>query len=80
MSNKSMPLKVNERGQPHGQMVKFTCSASAAQGFTSSDPGHGHGPWHHSSGHDEAESHIAQPEALTTRIYNYIPGGFGEKN
>ena len=22
---------------------------------------------------------LAQPEALTTRIYNYVPGGFGEK-
>ena len=24
-------------------------------------------------------SHIAQPEALTTRIYNCVLGGFGEK-
>ena len=23
--------------------------------------------------------HIAQPEALITRIYNYVPGGFEEK-
>ena len=29
--------------------------------------------------HAEAVNHIAQPEALTTRIYNYVPGGFGEK-
>ena len=35
--------------------------------------------WHCSSGHAEAASHIAQPEALTTRIYNYVPGDFGEK-
>ena len=28
--------------------------------------------WHHSSGHAEAASHIAQPEALTTVIYNYV--------
>ena len=35
--------------------------------------------WHHSSGHAEVASHIAQPEALTTRMYKYIPGGFGEK-
>ena len=35
--------------------------------------------WHHSSGHAEAASHIAQPEALTTRIYNHILQGFGEK-
>src|SRR3712207_2842374 len=29
------------RGRPHGQLVKFTCSASAAQGFTGLHPGHG---------------------------------------
>ena len=34
--------------------------------------------WHH-SGHAEAASHIAQPEALTNRIYDYVLGGFGEK-
>ena len=34
---------------------------------------------HHLSGHSVAASHTAQPEALTTRIYNYVPGGFGEK-
>ena len=26
-----------------------------------------------------AASHIAQPEALTTRIYTYVLGSFGEK-
>ena len=36
--------------------------------------------WHHSSGHAEVASHIAQPEALTTRIYSWVLGGFGEKN
>ena len=35
--------------------------------------------WHHPSGHAEAASHIAQPEALTTRTYNYVLGGFGKK-
>ena len=34
---------------------------------------------HHSSGHAEVESHIAQPEGPTTRIYNYVLGEFGEK-
>ena len=24
-------------------------------------------------------SYVAQPEVLTTRMYNYVPGGFGEK-
>ena len=27
----------------------------------------------------EAASHIAQPEAHTTRMYNYVLGGFGDK-
>ena len=35
--------------------------------------------WHCWSGHAEVVSHIAQPEALTTRIDNYVLGGFGEK-
>ena len=30
-------------------------------------------------GHAEVASHTAQPEALTTRIYNSVLGGFGEK-
>ena len=34
--------------------------------------------WHRSSGHAEAASHTPQPEALTTRIYNYVLGDFGE--
>ena len=36
--------------------------------------------WHCSSGLAEAVFHTAQPEALTTRIYNCVLGGFGEKN
>ena len=32
-----------------------------------------------SSSHAEVVSHIAQPEALTTRIYNYVLGVFGKK-
>ena len=52
------------------------CSASADQGFTSSDPGQ---TWHHSPTHAEVASHRAQPEALTTRIYNYVLGSSGEK-
>ena len=36
--------------------------------------------WHHSSGHAEVMSHIAQPEGLTTRIYNYVLGGFGRRS
>ena len=35
--------------------------------------------WHLSSSHAEEASHIAQPEGPTTRIYNYVLGGFREK-
>ena len=35
--------------------------------------------WHCSSSHAEVASNIAQPEALITRIYNYVLRGFGEK-
>ena len=35
--------------------------------------------WHHSSGHAEVVSHIAQPEGSTTTIYNCVLGGLGEK-
>ena len=57
-------------------MVKFEPCALAAQGFQfgSQEP-----TWHRSSGHAEAVSHIAQPEGPTTRIYNCVLGGFGEK-
>ena len=47
------------------------------RGFASFAPGRQHGK--HSSCHAEAASHIAEPEAPTTRIYNYVLGGFGEK-
>ena len=33
-------------GWPHGRVVKFVCSASVAQSFAGSDPGHGHGTTH----------------------------------
>ena len=35
--------------------------------------------WHHSSGHAEAATHTAELEGPTTRRYNYVLGGFGEK-
>ena len=35
--------------------------------------------WYHSSGHAEVASHTAQSEELTSRIYNYVLGGSGEK-
>ena len=42
-----------------------------------SDPECGLG--NRSSSHAEAASHIAELEGLTTRTYNYILRGFGEK-
>ena len=62
-------------GWPHGRVTKFECSTSATQGFIGS--GSWSLTWHHSSGHADMASHIAQPEVLTTRIYNYVLGGFG---
>ena len=32
------------------------------------------------SHHAKVASHMPQPEALTTRIYNYVLGDFGGKN
>ena len=58
-------------------MVKFVHSALAAQGFASLDPGHGHGTAHQAM--LRLHPHIAQPEGPTTRIYNYVLGGFGNK-
>ena len=57
-------------------MVKFERSTSAAQGFAGSDPGRGQGTTHQAM---LRASHIAQPEALTARLYNYVLWGFAEK-
>ena len=45
--------------------------------FAGSDPGRG--PPHRSSSHAEAASCIEELEEPTTRIYNYVLGGFGEE-
>ena len=69
--------KTTPNSRSCGQVVKLVHSALAALGF------HWFGSWtwtwHRSSGRPEAASHIAQQEALTTRVYNYVMGGFGEK-
>ena len=64
-------------GPACGQVVKFMPSALVAQGFAGSDPRAQ--TWRHSSGHAEAVSHMTQPEGPTTRIYNYVLGGFEKK-
>ena len=58
-------------------MVQLARSALTAQGFAESDPGHGLGTTHQANA--EAVSHIAQPEGPTTRVYNCVLGGFGER-
>ena len=63
-------------GRPRGPVVKSSCSASAAQGFAGSDTRRGHGTARQAA---EAMSHMPQPEAPTTRIYNCVLGGFGER-
>ena len=55
--------------------VKFTRSASAAQGFAGSDPGLGHG----TACQATLRWHPPEPEGPTTRICNYVLGGFREK-
>ena len=39
-------IKMKMRGQPNGRVVKFMHSIWAVQGFTSLDPGQGHGTTH----------------------------------
>ena len=59
-------------------MVKFACSASAAQGFAGLDPWRGRDTTHQVI--VEVARHVAQSEPLTTRRYNYVVlEGFGEK-
>ena len=64
-------------GLPRGGVLEFAHSASAAQRFTDSDPGHRPSTVHQAK--TEAASHIAEPEGPKTRIYNYVLGGFGKK-
>ena len=55
-------------------MVGSVCATSVARG---SDPWRGHG--HLSLGHVVVMSSMPQIEGPTTKIYNYVLGGFGEK-
>ena len=62
------------QGRPRGQVVKFPRSAYGGPGF-----GSWARTWYCSLGHVEAASHMPQLEGPTTKIYNYVLGGFGEK-
>ena len=57
-------------------MVKFAYSASVARGFAGSNPGRGPSTSHQAM---LGQRPIAQPEALTTRIFDCVLGDFGEK-
>ena len=58
-------------------MVKFTRSTLVPQGFTSSNPGRGHGTAHQAMLMWRPTCH--NQKRPTARIYNYVLGGFGEK-
>ena len=64
------------RGRPRGRVVKVTHSFWQPRFCRF---GSWAWTWHRSSGQAEAASHMPHPEALTTRIYNYVLEGFGEK-
>ena len=62
-------------GQPGGVVVHMLCFGGL--GFTGLDPGRR--PIQHSSSHAVAASHMEEIEGLTTRIYSYVLGLWGEK-
>ena len=68
----------NKRPQSwfHGPVVKFMCSASAAQGFACSDPGHRLGTANQAMLRWHPTCHNYKDPQL---VYNYVLGGFGEK-
>ena len=68
---------VRIQGRPHGQVVEFMHSASAAQGFTGSDPGRGHGAAHQTMLRWHPTCHNQKHPQL--KVHNYVPEGFGEK-
>ena len=74
-----MRCKFNEENIRAGLVAEWLSSPALLRclGFPSSDPGHR--PTHHSSSHVVAASHIEELEGLTTRIYNYVLGLWGEK-
>ena len=64
----------NTWGPPHGWVVTFARSASAAQGFACSNPGCGHGTAHQALLRRCPTQHNWKDPQLKK-----IPGGFGEK-
>ena len=65
-----MFFKIGLRVQPCGQVVKFACSASAAQGFTGSDPEHRPGTTHQALLKQRPTQHSQQHSQLEyTSVY-----------
>ena len=63
-------------GRLCGQLVTFMRSASAAQGFTGSDPGHGHGTTHQAMLRQHPTCHNWKDPQLKY----YILGDLGRKS
>ena len=70
-------LKMSLEEPARGPVVKFARSAAGGPAFRWFEAWAR--TWHCSSSHAEAASHMPQLEGLTTKIYNYVLGGFGEK-
>ena len=74
IASKLPGVKRRAWGLPHGRVVKFTCSGPGFHWFRPWAQ-----TWHRSLGHAEVASHLPQLEGPTTNMYNYVPGGLGEK-
>ena len=72
-----MIKKIVQGGQPRGQVVGFARPASVAQGFAGLDAGRGHGTAHQAMLRQHLTCHNEKDPEL--KIYNNVPGGFGEK-
>ena len=66
-------------GQPCGQVVKFSRSTSAAQGFAGSDSGHGHGTTHQAMLREQPTCHNYKDPQLKKYATIYW-GDLGRKN
>ena len=73
-----LPSKLdNSWGRPRGRVVKFVRSTAGSPVFRQFESWAR--TWHCSSSHAEVASHMPQLEDPQLKIYNYVPGGFGEK-
>ena len=72
-----MFIKNLSRGQASGRVVKSVSSASAAQGFTGSDPGRRHDTTHQAMLRQRPTCHNQKDLQLEYTTMHW--GGFGEK-